>query len=875
MFRSSRQDPTQEKAGGRMPIRLGAALVAATGLLLGPLALAASAAATPHATTPVMGTYVPVAPFRITDTRPNSGQPNAGKTLAAAATLNVQVTGLGTVPAGASAAVLNVTAVDPTVAGFLTVFPAGIAMPTVSNLNFTPGVIVANLVTVPLSTAGMVSIFNHAGNTNVVVDVDGYYTSTPSTNGTGLYNSMSPVRALGNLQLGAPVAANTSVPVTVNGAITGVPASATAVVVNVTAAHGTSASYLTVYPAGAATVPTASSVNFIAGQAIANRVTVGVGTNGQIEVYNHTGTVNVDVDVDGYYSGVGGTGSAFVPITPVRITDTRGTTPLNGTPIAANTSESFNLATTLSTVPGTATSVAANVTAVAGNARGYLTVYPTSAAAHPVASDVNWVAKEIVPNFTIADTAGTGSVEVYNAAGAAVNLLIDVFGYFATTSNGPIMESAVVSSSSIAITYNEDVSCVTAVDASFGYFWTGSASGGLITGAACTASSDVLTLTAAGGFTLPGSTGGTIIYTAPVAPAGVYATGPVYAATQTLGVPGAVAPKMVSAYVTGTTIAITYNEDVICPAAAAGTLFTYVWTGIATDTINGCTAGGAGSDLLTLTSSGSINPPGTGASLTYTAPAGGNTPTTALYATGSNPDLYAATQTLPFTAFTTPAITAATVNAVAGTIAVSYSELPMGCPANPAVQAVFKYSNGGTPAYPSTCATSGTGVTLGAFMNATTGTTAEALALPGATDNLVYTSPATPLATNTVYATLDFPQFPAAQTFALTATPAPAMALPVVVTATTVAITYTEGVACPATGADGDFVYDSAFNTLGGAITSCSAVGDVLTLGGIFNTPSGAASIVYTAPATSTTANAVYAAGTTSVFAATQTLFPL
>ena len=65
-------------------------------------------------------------------------------------------------------------------------------MPTVSNLNFTPGVTVANLVTVPLSSSGMVSIFNHAGSTNVVVDVDGYYTSTPSTNGSGLYNSISP-----------------------------------------------------------------------------------------------------------------------------------------------------------------------------------------------------------------------------------------------------------------------------------------------------------------------------------------------------------------------------------------------------------------------------------------------------------------------------------------------------------------------------------------------------------------------------------------------------------------------------------------------------------------------------------------------------------
>src|ERR1039458_8341818 len=47
-----------------------------------------------------------------------------------------------------------------------------------------------NLVTVPLSSTGMVSIFNHAGNTNVVVDVDGYYTSTPSSDGSGLYNSL-------------------------------------------------------------------------------------------------------------------------------------------------------------------------------------------------------------------------------------------------------------------------------------------------------------------------------------------------------------------------------------------------------------------------------------------------------------------------------------------------------------------------------------------------------------------------------------------------------------------------------------------------------------------------------------------------------------
>jgi serine protease len=221
-----------------MPIRLGAALIAVLGVLVGPLALAASASSSPHATSPVMGSYVTVTPFRITDTRPNSGQPNAGKSLAANSTLNVQVTRVGTapVPAGAAAVVLNVTAVDPAASGFLTVFPAGITMPTVSNLNFASGETVANLVTVPLSSSGMVSIYNHAGSTNVVVDVEGFYTSAPLVNSRGLYNSLSPVRALGTLASGTAIGPNTSQAVTVTGTATAVPANATAVVVNATAA---------------------------------------------------------------------------------------------------------------------------------------------------------------------------------------------------------------------------------------------------------------------------------------------------------------------------------------------------------------------------------------------------------------------------------------------------------------------------------------------------------------------------------------------------------------------------------------------------------------------------------------------------------------
>jgi hypothetical protein len=76
------------------------------------------------------------------------------------------------------------------------------------------------------------------------------------------------------------------------------------------------------------------------------------------------------------------------------------------------------------------------------------------------------------------------------------------------------MVSAVVTDTSIAITYNEAVSCpsLAGAQADFAYYWTGAASG-ITSSSAVACVGDVLTLT--GVFTLPGSTGGSITYTAP------------------------------------------------------------------------------------------------------------------------------------------------------------------------------------------------------------------------------------------------------------------------------------------------------------------------------------------------------------------------
>ena len=62
----------------------------------------------------------------------------------------LEVVGRGNVPgSGVGAVALNVTAVLPSTASFLTVFPQGVSRPLASNLNFSVGQTVPNMVIVP------------------------------------------------------------------------------------------------------------------------------------------------------------------------------------------------------------------------------------------------------------------------------------------------------------------------------------------------------------------------------------------------------------------------------------------------------------------------------------------------------------------------------------------------------------------------------------------------------------------------------------------------------------------------------------------------------------------------------------------------------
>ncbi len=429
--------------------------------------------------------YHSVQPYRLVDTRPNSGQIGQGNTLTAGRSITFKVSPSGVepndVPWGATAVVVNITAVNPSSTGYLTAFASGQVVPFISTVNFTAGETVANEATIALGDTGdgnygNMTVYNFTGSTDVVVDVQGYYAPNGfdhngpfiSTGGHGAgYNAitdvntgtMHPVRVLdtrpGSGQQGAgetlgPDSTLSFYPGTGTFpyGTPAVPADATAVVLNVTAATSTADSYLTAWATGGSQ-PLASNLNFPAGKITPNRVIVPINPDTkQVSIYNFAGNTDVVVDLDGFYARHED-GSLYYPlVTPARIVDTR---PGSGKPYSGQT---LNTGTILTTnvpadvfppdtgysAPGgtydsgsyfTGFDVNTTITDTTGDG-GYLTQYPSNAGSTPpLASDLNWNAGDITSNANQLSSGGTPNIAIdnFNFTGSA-DLVIDLYGYF-------------------------------------------------------------------------------------------------------------------------------------------------------------------------------------------------------------------------------------------------------------------------------------------------------------------------------------------------------------------------------------------------------------------------------------------------------------
>jgi hypothetical protein len=370
---------------------------------------------------PATGLFSARSPVRVLDTR-------AGLPLGAGREIDMQIGGRFDVPAGATAAVLNLTADQPCAAGFVTAYPCGGAPPDASNLNVAAGAKRPNHVVVQRGAGGRVC-FTTSVQTDLIADLAGWF----SADSLGRFQARAPRRVLDSrFGVGAPLG-----PVAGGAALTltlpDVPSGARGAVLNVTVTQPAATGCVTAWPGPAdgspctnPGAPDASNLNFVAGQTVANLVTVGTASNGRI-CLETTASADLIADVAGWYAD---TGAALVAARPARVLDTRrGTGGVRG---VLSTDDA--IAIRVGDLPAEASAAVLNVTAAEPAASGFVKLWPADAngacgaQSAPDVSNLNVVGGQTAPN--LATVALGGQRTVCALATTPLHLIADLFGWF-------------------------------------------------------------------------------------------------------------------------------------------------------------------------------------------------------------------------------------------------------------------------------------------------------------------------------------------------------------------------------------------------------------------------------------------------------------
>jgi hypothetical protein len=263
-----------------------------------------------------------------------------------------------------------------------------------------------------------------------------------------------------------------------------VDATAVSMVVGVIGTDSSLSGYVTVYPASSSSTspnpspysyscgppPITSSVNYQGVAPHSNAVVVGISGDNGFCIYNSNKNdpVNIYIDLQGYFTSSSSGVASYVPITPIRVCDTRSALS-DGSPLSdvitgvtgqcANSGESvpstgtvearsvtiearsvtINIPSSVSLPPGVS-DVVANVAIVDTTAGGYATAYQTGES--PTAtSNLNWGSEASYPNGVIPDvsnmvtvpiSSSSPSFQLYVSSGA--NVIVDIYGYYVTPS---------------------------------------------------------------------------------------------------------------------------------------------------------------------------------------------------------------------------------------------------------------------------------------------------------------------------------------------------------------------------------------------------------------------------------------------------------
>lgn len=383
----------------------------------------------------VRGTFTPVDPARILDTRDGTGVADHHPgPLGAGQVIEVAVTGVAGVPdVGVGAVVLNVTVTDAANNGFVTVYPCGNARPLASNVNFLTGVNAANQVTAKVGANGRVCLFTSV-RTQLIADISGWYADDFASVPGFWYHPLTPARivdtrdgtGLGDRAI-APLAAGEVLAVSIPGA-GGVPADEVvrAVAMSVTVADAEAVGYITVFPCDLPR-PGVSNVNFDpSNPTVSNLATVRPSGTGQVCFFASAST-NLIVDVQGYFSQRPDV--TFTSVSPVRILDTRdGTGVVGSRPIRLGRASVIEVQVAgQNGVPTDAAAVLLNVTITNAAGTGYVTAWPCGSP-RPLASFLNFVRGVDRANLTPVRIGTAGKVCLYVHEGTDV--IADLNGYY-------------------------------------------------------------------------------------------------------------------------------------------------------------------------------------------------------------------------------------------------------------------------------------------------------------------------------------------------------------------------------------------------------------------------------------------------------------
>jgi alpha-tubulin suppressor-like RCC1 family protein len=418
--------------------------------------------------------YTPLStPCRAVDTRRAGGILNAGTIRNVRVRGSASMSGQGGssrgcgVPSSAQAVEVSVTAVSPSRArGSLNVFPAG--QPSIATfLSYTPGRGITNTGTVPLNTEqGLdLGIRNLGGSTHVVVDIQGYFTES---GGASYVPLTAPCRVVDTRARGGRIGSGQARPFQVAGTGSvfasqggtaggcGVPDGSPSVEVSISVIAPIGRSGFVQVAPNDGSVPTATFLTYTAGTGITNTgsITLADAQPRDVVVRNSGGSINVVIDVQGYFTTAPEQGTRYQTVTPCRAVDTRN----GGGALAAGGTRVFQIAgervgyarqgaqsVTGCGVPQRAAAVEASLTAVSPTGAGFTRPGPAGSIAS--GTFLHYTSVGAITNTGTLHLAPGGDTDLgVTNLGASASYTIDVYGYYEPVPASPLPADSIAAS---------------------------------------------------------------------------------------------------------------------------------------------------------------------------------------------------------------------------------------------------------------------------------------------------------------------------------------------------------------------------------------------------------------------------------------------